>query len=369
MLDRRDMELLCLAGRYRWLPYGCFDTFGLTGLNEAAELLAKTGLITVSRSKQYFRMSPRGYELLEAQGYTYDPGAKRAFSGSSALRRRLEVAGIMLTCLRAGIDVSRDDVYGLKNQPVFFPAFEMRTGGTNMMNAANCAGFGHWGDKAYILQYVSEENAGMVLTNELSHLHGMASIFDRSLNTPSAMIFAGENYRQIYAQLQNTKPSKRHNKKAFFDFWDVYRKADIPIHLLSCDEMGAVQLALMRQPDYNAKIARAAIGELWTPADELFPEADGCVDGNPLVIAADMDIRRVERVWKAARLRGCAEIMVAAFPQQIEEVLCKVIPMDGTVTLLSMEKSVPEAAFGKDFTLHTVSRSPAAGRKGGAVYV
>ena len=143
------------------------------------------------------------------------------------------MADIMLTCRRAGIDVTQNTVQSLSRQPTFLPAFAMRTGGINLMNAANCAGLGHWGDHAFMPQTVSPESAGMVLNNELTHLHNLGSIFDASRKTPSALILAGKSYREVFDQLQAVKPSARHGKKGFCDFSEVWRKTEISIHLLS----------------------------------------------------------------------------------------------------------------------------------------
>lgn len=72
----------------------------------------------------------------------------------------------------------------LKRQPVFLPAFALRGGDGNLMNAASCVGFGHWGNHAYLLQYVSRQNPGFFMNNELSHLYNLASVFSERLDTP-----------------------------------------------------------------------------------------------------------------------------------------------------------------------------------------
>ena len=308
-------------------------------------MLFKTGYISISRSKQYLKLSQKGFDYLADQGYAYDTAAKRAYVGSPTLRRRLEVSEIMLTALRAGIDVLRDHVDALRDQPVFYPAFDLRTGDINVMGNANCAGFGHWGNKAYMLHYVSPESCGMYLINELGILHKLSSVFAPNLSTPTAMILAGPSYQRVYEQLHDTKLTKRHGSRGFTDFSEIYRRADLPIHLLSNDETGAMQLALMRYPDYNEKIARVAFGKQWNPHDSQIREADGSVGGNPLVIASDMNIQRVGRVCAAARRFGKTKVMIAAFQSQMEGLLFQVFPPDGVITHLCIEQQVLDAAF------------------------
>ena len=368
MLDSRDMTLLLLAGQYRWLPCDALGSQDMAELSEAVQALVEVGLITISRSKQYMMLSPRAYQLLEAHSHPFEQGAKRAFSGSTALRRRLEVSHIGLTCLRAGILLQHGDSLSLRAQPVFLPTIGWRAG-ASMMSNANCAGFGHFGGKAYMFQPVSEYSCGMVKDNELSHFYGLRSVFDRSHKIDSAMILAGPSYQQVYKQIHDATPSKRHGKRGFLDFWAVYKRADIPIHLLACDALGAMQLAVMKEPDYNARIARAAFGDAWQADDPDIPDADGCVDGQPLAVAVDMDIRRVLRVCAAARSLGRKEVMVAAFQEQFEALLGSVLaPLNG-VTLLAVEQDVVREAFGASFALYTPERQPYVGPKGGGIYV
>ena len=355
MLDHRDILVLRLAGKYRWLPFDILDRYNLASLADDIAMLAKTGYLGISRNKRYVKLMPKGYEYLDEHGYNYEVPAKRAYESSITLRRRLTVSEIMLTCLRAGIDVLQDHVDALREQPVFLPAFALRLGDINVMSNASCAGFGHWGNKAFMLHYVSCCSRGMYLINELSILHKLSSVFAPGFDTPTAMIFAGSGYRTVYDQVHDTVSSGRHGGKGFYDFSEVYKRADLPIHLLACDETGAKQLALMRQTDHNNRIAHVAFGGRWRPRDEALPVADGSVDGTPLVIAADMDIQRVLKVIAMAKRLNHRVVMVAAFKEQLEALLFEILPMD-FVKALAISQPVLEAAFGNDFSLSVIDR-------------
>ena len=353
-LDRRDIELLRIAAKYRRLPPGVTGRLGFAALSDEISLLSAAGLVKVSRDGEHMRLSEAGCELLSRYGHECDPGADKPYSNRSTLRRRLDVSSVALTALRAGIDILPDNIDDLSTQPSFFPAFAFRDGETNLLSAATCAGFGHWGDKGYILQYVSPDRSGMYLSNELRQLYNLSSIFSGGLNTPLAMVFAGESYMDIHKQLNSCAASNRHGKRGYKDYWDVYRISDMPIHLLSCDETGAIQLAIMRQPGYIAKIAKTALGADWTPLDEGIPEADGHVRGSPLVIAADMDVRRVFRVCESARGLGRPEVLVAALKGQIDGLYKNVLPRDGMAKLLCIDLPVLSDAFGKGFSLYSM---------------
>jgi hypothetical protein len=342
LLDGGDAEILRLAGRYRWLPCAGLGKYGFCGLETEIEKLARLRLLTKARSGEYLRLTAEGYALLEQAGYSYKPGGKRAWAGSPALRRRLQTAEVMLTCLRAGIDTLQEDVKALREQPVFYPAFDLRPA---MMNCASCIGFGHWGGAAYMIQYIAPDSPGMYRVNEFSVFHNLASVFGGRRDTPMALLIFGESYAAAYKQLTGTAPSARHGVKGFADFRDVYDKTDMPVHIAACGEAGARQLAVMRQPDYRARIARAAYGQRWQTRDAQIFEADGCVDGSPLVIAADMDLRRLDTVVAAAKALGRPLVRAAAFDVQLREVLHPLYGNDGMVSLLKIEDAVLDAAF------------------------
>ena len=332
LYDRRDFGLLRLAGTYQWLPAAPLKKLSaLKTLRREAELLSTLGLVSYARSGEYLMPSPQGYEFLSGIDQTCQPPTKRPYAQSPALRRRLEVGTILLTCIGAGIEPAFGKVEHLKRQPVFFPAFALRNAGGNLMNAAGCAGFGHWGSTAYMTLYVSAQNTGFVMTNELGHLHNLASVFSETLDTPQALILAGESYQSVYEVLTKKTLSKRHGKKGFVDYSEAYQKLSIPACIVSCDNTGVMQLAVMRQTDYRARIAQAAFGARWDSKDDGIPEADGHVDGNPLVIAVDMDLRRLDRVCTAAVRQGRKEIMVAALEGQMSGLLLSILPKNAPV--------------------------------------
>ncbi len=370
LYDRRDFGLLRLAGAYQWLPLAPLRSLSpLKQLCREAELLASLGLLAFSRNGEYLMPSPEGYQFLSAHELHYQPPSKRPYTKSPTLRRRLEVGSILLTCLGAGIEPALDKVERLKHQPVFLPAFALRSGDGNLMNAAGCAGFGHWGNTAYMIQYVSEDNPGFFMNNELSHLHNLACVFSDRLDTPQALLLAGESYRSVYRMLTRKAPSERNGKKGFVDYSQAYPRLGIPACLLSCDDTGSLQLAIMRQADYHSRIAQAAFGARWKAEDGRLPEADGHVDGNPLVIAVDMDLRRLDRVCRDARQQGRKEILVAALEGQMAGLLLEFFPKDAPIRPLRINARVLSVAFGGECVLADPWPDAPLNWKGGLVHV
>ena len=220
-----------------------------------------------------------------------------------------------------------------------------------------------------MVQYVGENSPGFFMNNELSHLHNLASVFSERLDTPQALLLAGESYRSVYAILSRATPTQRNGKKGFVDYSQAYPQLGIPACLLSCDDTGTLQLAIMRQPDYRAKIARAAFGARWTQSDDRIPEADGQVGGNPLVIAVDMDLRRLDRVCRDARQQGRKEILVAALDGQMSGLLLDFFPKEAPIRPLRVNSKVLSVAFGGECVLGDPWPDAPLNWKGGLVHV
>ena len=237
------------------------------------------------------------------------------------------------------------------------------------MNAAGCAGFGHWGGAAYMVQYVCEEHSGFFMNNELAHLHNLASVFSERLDTPQVILFAGDSYRAVYEVLTQKTRSDRNGKKGFVDYSQAYPQLGIPACLLSCDDTGALQLSIMRQASYHARIAQAAFGARWKAEDGRLPEADGQVDGNPLVIAVDMDLRRLDRVCRDARQQNRKEILVAALEGQMSGLLLDFFPKDSSIRPLRVNSKVLSVAFGGECALGDPWPDAPLQMKGGLAHV
>jgi hypothetical protein len=207
----------------------------------------------------------------------------------------------------------------------------------------------------------------MYLANELSHLHNLSSVFDRGKRIPLAMIFAVAGYAEVYERVQKSLMPKAGN--GFVDYCEVYGRAEIPVKLLSCDEVGALQLAVMSRPLYKADIARTAFGQELLSRDDEIPEADGRVRDMPLIIGVDMDIRRALRIWEAAERLGRKEVLLAALPGQLHSLYIGLLPKSGIVTPLAIETDLLSSAFGKDFSLYNPKALPAKDGKGNFIRV
>ena len=77
----------------------------------------------------------------------------------------------------------------------------------------------------------------------------------------------------------------------------------------------------MAVPDYRRKLTQAALKGQYRPPPDDAPEWDATFQGVPFLMAADMDLRRINAAIRAARNRGFPQIAMAALEGQAEQVL------------------------------------------------
>lgn len=93
-----------------------------------------------------------------------------------------------------------------------------------------------------------------------------------------------------------------------------------PVYLLPCDDTGVTQLQIMAQPDYRQRLTRLALKGYYRPPPPDRPCWDALFQGQPFVLAADMELRRVDAAYMLAREQGHSQLVLAALPQQVAEV-------------------------------------------------
>lgn len=93
-----------------------------------------------------------------------------------------------------------------------------------------------------------------------------------------------------------------------------------PVYLLPCDDTGVTQLQIMAQPDYRQRLTRLALKGHYRPPPPEYPCWDALFQGQPFVLAADMELRRVDAAYTLAREQGYSQLVLAALPQQVAEV-------------------------------------------------
>ena len=165
------------------------------------------------------------------------------------------------------------------------------------------------------MHYVCPGIGKVALMDELAAFSNQTARFR---DVGRAFIFAGASYQSVLTELE--RPMDRKDTK-LLTYGGAYRCLQLPVHLLSCDSTGAVQFQIMAAPDYRTRLTKAALKGQYHPPPDDVPEWDAMFQGVPFLMAADMDLRRINAAIRAARSRGFPQIAMAALEGQAEQVL------------------------------------------------
>ena len=275
--------------------------------------LSYLGLVKRHEKSDTLTITAKGKSFLQMILGDDIPSLMISYHGT-AIERRIRLSRLMLTAYHAGIDVfitKEEDV--LKRSTMFLTAI-MRTRGHNPWGSARVGAIAHLGSVYYAIHYVCPGIGRIAINDELNAFYNHTN-FGREIKR--AFIFTGQTYTEVLGGLEE-KDSKQDTKLVCYG--EAYRSLNIPIHLLSCDETGVRQLQIMSVPDYRQKLARLMLKSAFQPPDDV-PEWDALYQGNPFVIGADMDLRRIDTAIKIAEERGQLPISLAALDGQGDAVL------------------------------------------------
>ena len=85
------------------------------------------------------------------------------------------------------------------------------------------------------------------------------------------MVFAGESYASVLSELEAVYP---HGDTKLIPYGEAYRRLRLPVHLLSCDDTGAIQLQILATPGYRPRLTQAALKSQYVPPPEGAPALD-----------------------------------------------------------------------------------------------
>lgn len=356
IFSQQDIDILRLI---RWCQFIMpEDVNVLTAETEVRNLVA-LGLIRQHERSGALIMSKKGVLLLQTffteEAPHYPPSYHTAI-----IQRRLHLSKLVLTAYRGNVDIFLDRNELLNNTPSMFLSTLTRERGANPWGSTRVAAIAHLGDLFCAVHYVCPGIGKLSLTDELTAFSNQTAQFPGSKR---AFLFAGESYKDILAELE----ADTQTDSKLISYGGRYRCLQLPVHLLSCDDTGAVQLQIMAQPDYRTRLARAALKEEYQPPPLDVPVWDAIYRDRPLVIAADMDLRRLDAAIQAARGRGIKKITVAALEGQARTVLIPRCQSTGHARVFALTNEVISAVTGRPPVPYTPPRTQFLTEKGDVV--
>ena len=306
----RDLDILRFL---RWCRFVLAED--LTGVFSKAEVqnLEILRLIKLYQPAQAYTLTAAGNRLLDAAFPKLPVAVAPAYKAADTIRR-IRQAKLMLTAYQAGVSVFTTDVSALCEQAMFLPMIA-RNRGSNPWGSTRVAALLHTGDLMCAIHWVSPGIGCVALTDELTAFQNHTAAIPTKQRT---MIFAASDYEDIITELDAVQEKQTMRLQTYREVHDCLK---LPLFLLPCNGTGCLQLRILSVPNYRELLARIILKSHYVlpPANRAM--YDALYQGVPFVMAADMDLRRIDAALDAARLDGLSQIALAALPEQVEVVL------------------------------------------------
>ena len=311
IFSQRDVDALRLLC---WCQF--IKPKDLSGVVTNAEQknLISLGLVRIHEKSGAMLLTSKGSLLLERLLDGAVPRMSRAYH-APLIERRVRVSRLAVTAYHSGVDLFTFAPEELDVSPSMFLPTITRSKGSNPWGSTRVAALARLGDSLYAMHYVCPGIGKLALMDELAAFSNQTARFR---DVGRAFIFAGDSCKSVLSELD--RPMERKDTK-LLTYGGAYRCLQLPVHLLSCDSTGAVQLQIMAVPDYRRKLTQAALKGQYRPPPDDVPEWDAMFQGVPFLMAADMDLRRINTAIRTARSRGFPQIAMAALEGQAEQVL------------------------------------------------
>ena len=311
MLSCRDLDILRLL---RWCriirPKELCEAFS----EDEVMNLSAAQMIRFSDAAKAWLLTPCGNRVLGSAGVVLPPATAPTYREPDIMRR-LRLAQIVTTAYAAGVNIFLTKESELQSQPSLFLPFLHRNRGSNPWGSTRVAALLHTGDLMCAIHWVSPGIGCVALTDELTAFQNHTAAIPAKQR---AMIFAASSYDEILAELEGAQDD--HNTR-LQTYREVYDCLKLPLFLLPCNDTGCLQLRIMGVPNYRELLARIILKSHYVPPPTNRAMYDALYQGVPFVMAADMDLRRIDAALNAARSDGLSQIVLAALPEQVETVL------------------------------------------------
>jgi len=311
MLSCRDLDILRLLRWCRMIrPKELCEAFS----EDEVMNLSAAQMIRFSDAAKAWCLTPCGNRVLGSSGVTLPP-AKAPTYREPDITRRLRLAQIVTTAYAAGVNIFLTKESELQSQPSLFLPFLHRNRGSNPWGSTRVAALLHPGDLMGARHWVSPGIGCVALTDELTAFQNHTAAIPAKQR---AIIFAASSYEEILSELDTVQEKQNTRLQSYREVYDCLK---LPLFLLPCNGTGCLQLRIMGVANYRELLARIILKSHYVPPPTNRAMYDALYQGIPFVMAADMDLRRIDAAVEAARSDGLSQIVLAALPEQVETVL------------------------------------------------
>lgn len=336
LLSVRDMEMMKLLRWCRMMrPAELYSVFK----KQEVENLSAAQLLRFSASANAFLLTPRGHRLLDFAERSLPPATAPTYRGTD-ITRRLRTAQIVMTAYAAAVNVFLTREAQLQEQPSLFLPFLRRSRGFNPWGSTRVAALLHAGEILCAIHWVCPNIGCIALNDELTAFQNHTAAIPA---VTRAMIFTANSYEEILSELEGKQALQSTRLQTYREAYDSLH---LPLFLLACNETGSLQLRMLSVPDYRRKLTQAALKAQYAPPPTSFPLCDAWFQGAPFLMAADMDLRRIDAAVEAAKAAGLSKIALAALPEQAERVLNRRYRDTGKARVFTITDAALQEALG-----------------------
>ena len=306
----RDLDILRFL---RWCRFVLAKDLADVFSKSEVQNLEILRLIKLYQPAQAYTLTAAGNRLLDAAFPKLPAAVAPAYKAADTIRR-IRQAKLMLTAYQAGVSVFTTDVSALNEQAMFLPIIA-RNRGSNPWGSTRVAALLHTGDLKCTIHWVSPNIGCVALTDELTAFQNHTAAIPAKQR---AIIFAASSYEDVLTEMDAGQANQNTRLQSYREVYDCLK---LPLFLLPCNETGYLQLRIMGVPNYRELLARIILKSHYVPPSAGRPMYDALYQGVPFVMAADMNLRRIDAAVEAARSDGISQIVLAALPEQVETVL------------------------------------------------
>ena len=336
MLSCRDLDILRLLRWCRMIRskelYETFSKDEVTNLSAAQ-------MIRFSAAAKAWLLTPCGNRALDFAGFVLPPATAPTYREQD-ITRRLRLAQIVTTAYAAGVNIFLTKVSELQSKPSLFLPFLHRNRGSNPWGSTRVAALLHTGDLMCAIHWVNPGIGCVALTDELTAFQNHTAAIPAAQR---AMIFAASSYEEILAELDAVQEKQSTRLQSYREVYDCLK---LPLFLLPCNGTGCLQLRIMGVSNYRELLARIILKSHYVLPPTNRAMYDALYQGVPFVMAADMDLRRIDAAVETARSDGISQIALAALPEQVEAVLNRRYRETGKARVFTITESALRELLG-----------------------
>ena len=331
----RDLEMLRLL---RWCRFAAEEDFLRVFSNAEVQNLRFLHLMKYYLPAQAYTLTVAGNRLLDTAFPKLPAAVAPAYKPADTIRR-IRQAKLMITAYQAGVSIFTTDISALCKQAMFLPMIA-RTRGSNPWGSTRVAALLHTGDLMCAIHWVNPGIGCVALTDELTAFQNHTAAIPAKQR---AMIFAASSYEEILSELDTVQEKQNTRLQSYREVYDCLK---LPLFLLPCNEAGCLQLRIMGVPNYRELLARIILKSHYVPPPADRTMYDAMYQGAPFVMAADMNLRRIDAAVETARSDGLSQIVLAALPEQVETVLNRRYRETGKARVFTITESALRELLG-----------------------